>query len=65
MDSERHGMVRERAHVEDHCGATCDARGFEGDIPASMISKHLSNAITNVISQKEEKLSAPDRPGTP
>jgi hypothetical protein len=34
-------MVRKRAHVEDHCSATRNTCGLEGDIPTGMITKHL------------------------
>jgi hypothetical protein len=52
---ERHGVMRKRAHVENHCRTTRDTRGLEGDIPASMIPKHLSNAVTNVIFGENKK----------
>ena len=44
MDGERNRLVSERAHVEDHCRATRNTCGLEGNIPAAMVVEHLSTS---------------------
>src|SRR5258708_32949801 len=48
MHSKRNRMVCKRAHVEDHCCATRNTCGLEGDIPAGMITEYLFNRNANV-----------------